>query len=63
MSKYIMDAVDTDMFIFFLRWLVDTKGYDDPREIIDAVEKPYKYEKLYDEFYTEWSKEVDNGVA
>ncbi len=63
MSKYIMDAVESDMFIFFLNWLVDHKGYEDAKFIIDVVEKPYKYEDLYDEFYKQWSKEVDNGVA
>ena len=43
MSKFIMDAVESDMFIFFLNWLVDHKGYEDAKFIIDVVEKPYKY--------------------
>ena len=59
MSKYITDAVNTDIFEFFLIWLVREKGYEDAIFIIDVACNPHKYEEYYQEFYVAWNKEKD----
>ena len=56
-SKYITDAVNADIFGHFLNWLVDEKGYEDAKFIIDVSCNPHKYEEYYQEFYLEWNKE------
>ena len=50
----IMKIIDNSEFIFFLTWLVDYKDWS-ARSIIGVVEKPYSYQKEYDE-YLEYEK-------
>ena len=53
-----MKHLDTDMWIFFLNWLAWDKEAD-AKFIVDLIEKPYKYQDLWDEFIIEYNKEDD----
>jgi|TARA_R100000084_G_scaffold109198_1_gene74745 hypothetical protein len=44
--------VTDDDFTPFLRWLVRNYNYNEEK-IIDVVEKPYRYNNLYEEFSNE----------
>ena len=44
--------VTDDDFTPFLRWLVRNYNYNE-QQVIDVVEKPYKYNYLYEEFSDE----------
>ena len=48
----IMNKVDTDTFIFFLRWLDEEKGWN-ASVIIDVVEKPNKYNREFNIYLEE----------
>ena len=50
MSKNILDIVNTDEFEFFLIWLVDVKGFEDAKFMIDIACNPHKYNKYYQEY-------------
>ena len=57
MLSGIMKHVDTDEFIHFLNWLIDDSeqmcyGRDafSASDIVCCVEKPYKYQKYWDEY-------------
>ena len=45
----IMEKLESYEFIFFLNWLVDEKDFD-AKAIIDVVEKPFKYQELFNEY-------------
>ena len=52
----IMNIIDSERFIFFLRWLADELGWE-ASEIIGVVERPNGYQKWYD-LYLEDKDEV-----
>ena len=58
MLSGIMKHLDTDMWIFFLNWIAWDKEVD-AKFIVDLIEKPYKYQDLWDEFIIEYNKEDD----
>ena len=56
----INDWWEDDLFVSFLHWMIDEKGFDkdhtdefNAHEIVYVVEKPWKYETSWDEFKKE----------
>jgi len=49
---------EDDLFVSFLHWMIDKKGWaSSAHEIVYVVEKPWKYETSWDEF----KKEIINA--
>jgi hypothetical protein len=49
---------EDDLFVSFLHWMIDKKGWAySAHEIVYVVEKPWKYETSWDEF----KKEIINA--
>ena len=45
----IMEKLESYEFIFFLNWLIDEKDFD-AKVIVDVVEKPFKFQELFNEY-------------
>jgi|TARA_R100000479_G_C6261626_1_gene156173 hypothetical protein len=53
----IMKIIDSERFIFFLRWLVEERNWE-ASEIIGVVERPNGYQKYYDQYLEEQNEVV-----
>ena len=56
----INDWCEDDLFVSFLHWMIDEKGFDkdhtnefNAHVIVHVVEKPWQYETSWDEFKKE----------